>query len=275
MPKRHVEHEYRRIPLERIPQIELMQALALRNPMHGFLEVDVTDVRREIRARRERTGEGLSFTGFVIACLARAVSENPQVQAFRRRRRLVVFGAVDVATLVEVESLEGEPVPLPYVVRDAASKTLRQVHEEIRAAQADRTLAPRMRKQVALLGWVPYPLRWVLWRLLATSPRMRKRFGGTVVVSSVGMFGKGPAWGLSLVGYPVTLTVGGVVPRAVIRNGVLEEREYLCLTVSLDHEVVDGAVAARFIARLRNLMETRCGIDLEDDLAANAVVDGR
>ncbi|HEY6012791.1 MAG TPA: hypothetical protein VIU37_02245, partial [Candidatus Limnocylindrales bacterium] len=49
----------------------LVQA-ARRHTMHALLEVDVTDARRAIRAARARTGEPLSFTAYVVACLARA-----------------------------------------------------------------------------------------------------------------------------------------------------------------------------------------------------------
>ena len=44
----------------------------------------------------------------------------------------------------------------------------------------------------------------------------------------------------------VTVAVGGIVQRTVWVDGVLQEREYLCLTLSFDHDIVDGAPAARF-----------------------------
>src|SRR5215207_7410962 len=47
--------------------------------IHGLIEVDVTRACARLREHRASTGESLSFTAFVIACLARAVDENKAV----------------------------------------------------------------------------------------------------------------------------------------------------------------------------------------------------
>ncbi len=124
--------------------------------MHGLLEADVTEARRLIRGQEERTGERPSFTAFLIGCLARAVDEDRAVQGFRRGRRIVVFDDVDVATLVEVETGTAR-VPLFHVVRDAARKTLREIHEEIRGAQASRAGLEGRRRQIRRVRWLPGP----------------------------------------------------------------------------------------------------------------------
>lgn len=77
-------------------------------------------------------------------------------------------------------------------------------------------------------------------RLLARSARLRQHFGETVLMTSVGPFTAGPGWGLAPVAYPVTLLVGGIAKQPLLRDGVLKERERLCLTLALDHDVVDG-----------------------------------
>jgi pyruvate/2-oxoglutarate dehydrogenase complex dihydrolipoamide acyltransferase (E2) component len=245
-----------RVPDERVPTIEAIPALACRNPMHALVEVDVTTARRRLRTHRQRTGESRSFTAFVIACLARAVHEHRAVQGFRRGRRLYVKDTVDVATLVEVDA-DGEAVPLPHVVRDAASLSYDEIHHEIRTAQRGDRLVGEVRRQARLLRWLPGPVRWLVWRGLSRLIRLRTRMGGTVVVTSVGSVGAGRGWGLSgLLAYPVSLTVGGIHRQPVLRDGVLEEHELLCLTISLDHDVVDGAPAARFVSRLCHLLES-------------------
>jgi pyruvate/2-oxoglutarate dehydrogenase complex dihydrolipoamide acyltransferase (E2) component len=254
-------YERRRVPDERLPQLEMVPALARRSPMHAFLEVDVTEARRRLRDHRERTGDSRSFTAFVIWCLARAVDADRGVQAFRRGRRLVVFDAVDVATLIEVDA-GGTAVPLPYVIRDAAHRTCAAIHDEIRTAQRDGTLVRDVRRRVRRLRLLPPPLRWVLWRLVARSAQVRARYGGTVVVTSLGSVATARGWGVGVVSYPVTLTVGGITRQPVLLgDGQLEERERLCLTISLDHEVVDGAPAARFVSRLGQLLERAEGLE--------------
>ena len=53
--------------------------------MYGLLEVDVTAARRPIEAYRARTGERLSFTGYLTFCVARAVDDDKTVQAYLNR----------------------------------------------------------------------------------------------------------------------------------------------------------------------------------------------
>jgi pyruvate/2-oxoglutarate dehydrogenase complex dihydrolipoamide acyltransferase (E2) component len=48
-----------------------------------------------------------------------------------------------------------------------------------------------------------------------------------------------------------------------LHNGELQAREHLCLTVTFDHDVADGAPAARFIQRLASLVQTGAGLDDE------------
>lgn len=249
-----------RIPIERLPTLELTRALARPLAMYGLLEVDVTGARGRMRAHAARTGQHLSFSAFLLTCLARAVDEQRAVQALRSGRRLVVFDQVDVATMVEVQGADGARFPLPYVVRDAAHKTVQAIHEEIRAAQTSSGLLDAARRQMRPLAYIPRPVRLLAWRLLARSARLRQRFGGTVLMTSVGPFTAGAGWGLAPLAYPVALLVGGIARQPVVHDGVLEERERLCLTVAVDHDVVDGAPAARFGARLRELIEQGAGL---------------
>jgi pyruvate/2-oxoglutarate dehydrogenase complex dihydrolipoamide acyltransferase (E2) component len=251
-----------RVPVERLPQIEMTPVLALRHPIHAYLEVDVSRARHRLRAHRHQTGERLSFTAFIIACVARAVDEHRGVQAFRRGRRLLVFDQVDVATMIEVDA-DGARVPLSYVIRDAAAKSVADIHAEIRAVQDDPgPLLRDRRRQIERMRRVPRPARWVLWRILARSPRRWQRLGGTVTVTSVGMFGTGRGWGHGLACYPVTVAIGGINPAPQLHHGdELDNREQLCLSVSLDHEVVDGGPAARFLAFLGVLIEEGHGLE--------------
>lgn len=57
------------------------------------------------------------------------------------------------------------------------------------------------------------------------------------------------------------LTIGGIGKRPALEGGQVVEREVLCLTVSFDHAVVDGAPAARFTSALRALLSAADGLD--------------
>jgi hypothetical protein len=56
------------------------------------------------------------------------------------------------------------------------------------------------------------------------------------------------------------LTVGGIGEKQVVVDGHAVVREYLSLTISVDHDIVDGAPAARFTRRLKELIESGYGL---------------
>ncbi|MFG1912597.1 2-oxo acid dehydrogenase subunit E2 [Kribbella sp. NPDC048928] len=84
----------------------------------------------------------------------------------------------------------------------------------------------------------------------------------TVGVTAVGMFGAGAGWGIGFQLHTLSVVVGGIARRPMLFQGVLVEREFLQLTVSVDHDVVDGAPAVRFVRRLRELLHTGSGLHI-------------
>jgi pyruvate/2-oxoglutarate dehydrogenase complex dihydrolipoamide acyltransferase (E2) component len=222
-------------------------------PMHGLLDVDVTEARR-LLAEHEPP---LSMTAFVVASVARAVAAHPAVHAYRDwRGRLVQHRHVDVQTLVEVPTEQGS-FGLVHVVRDADVRGVPEIGEELRAVKAEpaTTASGRALTGIApIAGRVPglFP---AMYAVMARSVRAHLR-AGTVQVTAVGMFAGGGGFAIA----PPTLAsvsvvVGGLsrLPRA-IGDQVLV-RDILDLTVTIDHNVVDGAPAARFGAELRRRME--------------------
>jgi len=88
-----------------------------------------------------------------------------------------------------------------------------------------------------------------------SNPVWFKRFGGTVGMSSIGMFGPGGGWGIPIAPLTLMITVGGIATKPRYVNGTLEPRELLDVTISVDHDLVDGAPAARFARSLAELLE--------------------
>ena len=80
---------------------------------------------------------------------------------------------------------------------------------------------------------------------------MLKDMNGTVSLTSVGMFGNGVGWGIPVSNHTLQITPGGIGEKPAFVNGQVENREYLCATISIDHDIVDGAPAARFRQRLK------------------------
>ena len=84
---------------------------------------------------------------------------------------------------------------------------------------------------------------------------------GTVGITAVGMFGEGQGgWGISTGAHVLDLVVGSTAWKPAVVEGRIEPREILNLTVVFDHDVIDGAPAARFTRRLVELIESGCGL---------------
>jgi hypothetical protein len=95
-----------------------------------LIEVDVTRARRFLREHKAQTGESLSFTAFIITCLAHAIDENKSLHACRKGSKyLVLFDEVDVATQIERE-VAGHKQNITYIIRAANTKTFREIHYE-------------------------------------------------------------------------------------------------------------------------------------------------
>jgi pyruvate/2-oxoglutarate dehydrogenase complex dihydrolipoamide acyltransferase (E2) component len=84
---------------------------------------------------------------------------------------------------------------------------------------------------------------------------------GTVGITAVGMFGKGHSgWGLYPTRHSLDLVVGSIAWKPAVVEGRIEPREILHLTVVFNHDVIDGAPAARFTRRLVELIESGSGL---------------
>ncbi len=252
------------------PKVRRFLEAAIRSthhkPMiHGLLEVDVSRARAFLREHQAKTGESLSFTAFLMACLAQAVDEHKAVQAMRLgSKHLILFADVDVLTYIERE-VAGQKQIMPYIIRAANRKTFREIHHEIRAAQVQDMAKAEVggSKAVEFLpAWLFRPYFWVSTWIGRRYPQTWKKNWGTVTLSAVGMFGKGAGWW----GTPPTIpslcwiTVGGIGEKREVVDGQIAVREYLSLTVSFDHNMIDAGVAARFTERLKELIESGYGL---------------
>jgi pyruvate/2-oxoglutarate dehydrogenase complex dihydrolipoamide acyltransferase (E2) component len=235
--------------------------------IYGLLEVDVTLARRYIAEHKQRTGESLSFTAFLACCLGRAVEEHKEVQScLKGRRQLMVFDDVDVGLMVEHKA-GGKGALMGYVVRAANRKTYRQIHDEVRAVQSAPVPPSRgMPSWFRSLMLLPWPLSKLVMAVMKWNrrrdPTIFTSMGGTVAITSVGMFGGGHSgWGLTPTPQSLGLVVGGIAWKPAVVEGRVEPRQILNLTVTFDHDVVDGAPATRFTRRLVELIESGYGLD--------------
>jgi pyruvate/2-oxoglutarate dehydrogenase complex dihydrolipoamide acyltransferase (E2) component len=265
MKQKHADYKMALFPKFRRFEAVMLRSIQRMPMIHGLLEVDVTRARAHLREHKAKTGETLSFTAFIIACLAKAIDENKAVQAYRKgRHQLILFEDVDVNTQIERDQA-GQKTAIPYTVRAANRKTFREIHYEIRAAQGEDMAQAAVGMGFQALQFLPTVLFrigwWVLWKIGRTHPQMWTKYMGTGGITAVGMFGKGAGWGIPLTGHTLYVTLGGIAEKPGVVSGQIALREYLSLTLSFDHRIVDGAPAARFTGRLKDLIESGYGLD--------------
>ena len=231
-----------------------------KHTIHGLVEFDITDAREKIRQYRARTGQALSFSVFFLACLGKAIDADKQMHAYRSwRNQLVIFDEVDVNMLFEVD-VDGQKTIRPHILRAVNCKSLSELQEEITAFQSGHQSSQESK---FIDGFVRLPgfIRRVFLRILLKNPQMVKDYYGTVLLSSVGMFGRGSGWALPVPNHTLQLTLGGLAEKPGVVHHKIEVREYQSVTITFDHDVIDGAPAARFMQRLKKLVESGDGLD--------------
>jgi pyruvate/2-oxoglutarate dehydrogenase complex dihydrolipoamide acyltransferase (E2) component len=276
MPKIPLSYRVVEIPPARRDTHNYLDLYWWKHSIYALLEVDVTSARRFIDEYEAQTGEALSFTGYLAFCLGRAVDEDKSVQAYPKgRKHLVIFDDVDVFVPVERE-LGATRAAIPYIIRGANHKSYLEIHREIRAFQAQPVqpgsgMPPPCRVMMSM----PWPLPRLFIRLIRAvgrrNPTRLVTAAGTVGVTALGMAGRGGGWGLAPAGQSVLLIVGGIARKPAVIDERVEPRDMLDLTVAFDHDVVDGAPAARFVKRLVELIESGYGLEeVRQDASAPA-----
>jgi pyruvate dehydrogenase E2 component (dihydrolipoamide acetyltransferase) len=164
-----------------------------------------------------------SFNDFVVRAVAVALHEQPRLNASYADGHTLTFGRINVGIAVAVE--DALIVPTIY---DADRKTLTEIAAE------SRRLAERARSRSLTAGELG---------------------NGTFTVSNLGMFGVRRF--NAVINHPqaAILAVGEVAERPVVSGGELRVGATMELALSCDHRVVYGADAARFLQRLRELLE--------------------
>lgn len=262
--------EERQFPDFRHPTIDTLIWGSKRHHIPILLEIDVTAAREAIREQK-KTGQNISFTGWIVKCIAIAVSEHKSIHALRKgKRRLVIFDDVDVTIIVE-RTVPGadETLPMPYIIRKANEKSVAVISSEIRTAKQSPVAVGEVQIGSTRAAWIakistmlPRFVRdWFFWQPLFSNPFLFKRMMGTVSVTALGMLGQGGMnWGIPIGMHPLIVAVGAIAKRPGIVHDQIVVREYVGLTVLFDHDITDGAPVARFIKRSQQLIADGYGL---------------
>lgn len=186
-------------------------------------EADATNL---VAAREQATAEldrKVSYDTFLVTLVARALREHPNVNVRLTETGIEELPEINVGVAVDTE--RGLLVP---VVRDAASKSLAQVQETLEGLVA---------------------------RALEGTSLPDDLTGGTFTITNLGMYEIDAFTPIINPPESAILGVGRIAPRPVAVEGQVVVRETMVLSLSFDHRLIDGAPAARFLQRVKRLVE--------------------
>ena len=192
---------------------------------HYRVAVDVECGALLARAQSSGTSDGkVSFNDLVVRATALALKQHPALNSHLVGDEILTFSTADICIAVATEN--GLLAP---VVRSADSKTPGEIGSEIKA------LAERAR---------------------AGSLTREEISGGTFTISNLGMFGIDRFDAIINPPQVGILAVAAVSARVVVKHGAPAVEKMATLTLSADHRVIDGAVAARFLDSLKSLLQS-------------------
>lgn len=176
-----------------------------------------------IRAAFKKAEKKVSFNDIIIMALGRALQEHPRMNALVEDGKITEKGSINIGIAVAVDN--GLIVP---TVRDVQNMTLGEIHDES-ARLIAKTKAGGLKKE--------------------------DYSGGTFTVSNLGMFGIDEFTAIVNPPQVGILAVGAMTDTPVVRDGQIVVRPMMNLILTYDHRVIDGAPAAQFLSRLKELLE--------------------
>jgi len=179
-----------------------------------------TELKKEGKA-------GVSYTAMLVKAVAEGLVENPILNSSLEGDQIKVFGDINIGIAVEVEGDKTSGLLVPVVHR-AGEKSLSEISEET------RSLIERARTGQASHDDLT---------------------GGTFTVTNLGMYGVETFVPIINPPEAAILGVGAIREKPVPVEGEIRIRPLMYLTLSFDHRVVNGASAARFMQRLKQILE--------------------
>ncbi len=229
-----------------------------RNFIFALAEIDVTKVMKIFEERKKAGNEANSIITYLMWSYAQAINRHPEIQAKKTKTKVFLFNDVDIAVMVEKDLPGGKKFPFPYIFRGVQAKTYDELNAELRKVKEMDLNDLVKKKKSVMIKWLPRWLRmYLVRRRLSKDPVVAKEIFGTVALTSLGMVLKDRRWWPVPIGpYPCIIGSGAVFTRRETDG----EKQFLCLTVGLDHDLIDGAPGARFGQTLIEIMESTEGL---------------
>jgi pyruvate dehydrogenase E2 component (dihydrolipoamide acetyltransferase) len=196
-----------------------------RDVPHFYVTVEIDmDAAVEFRGQLNSSTEfKISHTDILIKAAAQTLTKHPAVNATFLGESMRQFGEAHIAVAVALE--DGLVTP---VIRNCEQKTIFQINAEL------RDLAERARSRKL---------------------KPEEYQGGTFTISNLGMFGVEDFVAIINPPESAILAIGSIVAKPVVKKGQIVIGQTLKATLSSDHRIIDGAIAARFLGDFKKLME--------------------
>jgi len=201
---------------------------------HFYLSAEVhADAMLDLRTRllpfvEQRAGVHLTITDLLVRILATALAKHPRANAFWDEGRIGLNRQVNVGVAVATDA--GLVVP---VLREADRKSLSQIASE-RAQLVEKAHTGTL--------------------------SVDDLSGGTFTLTNLGMFRVDAFQAILNPPQSAILAVGRIVERPAVVGGHLVARPTAVLSLSCDHRVLDGALAAQFLGHVVKLIEEPYGL---------------
>jgi len=199
-------------------------------------------------------GRRYSVVTYVLKVVAEVLAAHPDANsALRGRRRpKVAHYSAPVGKLALDKTIGGQRVVLSAVFPDLLDGTLDDIQDRVaHYRDGDPEQMPEFAGARALHK-LPWPLGIAMYRL-ATRPLAKRERMGTFAVSSLG---HRPVEGFhSVGGTTITVGLGQVADRPVVRDGQVAVASTMRLSMSFDHRAIDGAEAADVLAEIKAALE--------------------
>lgn len=239
-----------------------------KNAIHSMTSIDITKPRKLLNEYIVKTGEKLSITAYIVKCFSETIKAFPEMNSFIKGHKLIILDDITISVLVERE-IDGTKVPEPLGIKNTQGKTVKQITDEIRQAQNNIGNELGNLTGSTWIKLVPAFLMRTFIRIADRNIKMGLRYG-KIAVTAPGMFAGDATWFIPHGTATVLLTIGSMEKKNIItENGDIVKKEFLYLTASFDHEIVDGAPAARFMKHFEETLKN--GEMIQDLIKASLV----
>lgn len=219
---------YEEIPLTPMRKIVGKRLQESKSFIPHFYVHQTINADRLVSLREELKQNGLkvTFNDFVIRAVSLALQEYPSVNTGYNSvsQSIIQFKTIDVAVAVTVDG--GLITP---IIRHADHKDLGQLSAEV------KQLAKRAKEQ-------------------KLEPHEYK--GGSFTISNLGMFGVTDFVAVINPPQSAILAVGGIDEVPIVKDKAIQIGKTMKLTLSVDHRVIDGSEAAKFIKTVQKYLES-------------------